>query len=103
MLGVELDQLLLKCRELEIVILFLDGLGRAAAIWARSARLRIDIKFIRNAILPGVGSFIDVTVVADFTPQRLHSLFVPVGSGTYEIDNGYIYKGTYTGQYCVSD
>src|SRR5580658_3668402 len=85
MLGVETDQLVLKCRELEVVILFVDGFGRTAAIGTGSARLRIDVKLVENAVLAGVGSIVDISVVANLAPQRLHPLFVPLGGGADEI------------------
>ena len=68
LLGIEADELVLECRELEVVVFFVDGFGGASAIGAGSAGLRIDVELVEDAILAGVGSLIDVAVIANFPP-----------------------------------
>ena len=86
MLGVEADELILECRELEIVIFFVDGFGGASAIRARSAGADgVDVEFVGDAVLAGVSAFVDESVIANLAPERLHSLLVARGRGADEI------------------
>ena len=41
----------------------------------------IHVKFIVDAILAGVRTFVDIPVVANLPPQGLHALFVTIGGG----------------------
>src|SRR5580704_4286450 len=72
-IRIELQQLVLKRRELEEVILFVNGFSDAAASRAEIAGLRaIDIKFARYAILASVRTFVNVAVVPNSSKQFLH-------------------------------
>ena len=85
LLGVEANQLVLERREFEVIVFFVDGFRGAAAIGAGSAGLRIDVEFIGNAVLAGVSSLVDIAVIANLAPQRLHALLVARGGGADEI------------------
>jgi hypothetical protein len=62
-LFVEIQQLVSKGRELEVVILFADSFRRAPAFRTRRAGSHgIHIKLVKHAILAGVGALIDVTL-----------------------------------------
>src|ERR1035437_9808850 len=63
----------------------MDSFRRAAAIGEGSARLRIDVEFIGNAVLAVVSSLVDIAVIANLAPQRLHALLVALGGGADEI------------------
>ena len=77
LLFVELQQLVLKRRELEEVVLFGDGLGRTAAVGARIAGLGIvDVQLVEHAVLAGVRALVDVAVVEAALKQLLHDLGV---------------------------
>ncbi len=59
---------------------------RTPAVRTGSARTdRIHIELVVNAVLPRVGSFVDVPVVANLAPQRLHALLMAIGSCADEI------------------
>src|ERR1700685_4484743 len=65
LLGVELQQLVLKRREPEKIILFFHRFRRASALGTRSPRPnRIHVEFIEDTILAAVRTFVDVAVVA---------------------------------------
>src|SRR4029077_610026 len=84
--GIKFEQLILKRRQLEEIILFLYGLGRSSAVRTGSARLRtIDIEFAGHAIVSGVSAFVDITVVANAAKQFLHALLMPVFCGADEV------------------
>ncbi len=86
LLGVELDQLLFEARELEVIVLFVNGFCRASAIRTRGAGPdRIHVKLVVNAVLASVRALVDVSVVANFTPQSLHALLVALGRCANEI------------------
>ena len=62
---VELEQPVLEGRELEEVVLLGDGLGGAAAVGAGIAGLGVvDVEFVEDAVLAGVGALVDVAVLA---------------------------------------
>ena len=61
---VELEQLALEGRELEEVVLFADGFGDAAAVGAGRAGRNIDVGLVGDAVLAGVGAFVDVSALA---------------------------------------
>ena len=82
LLGVEADQLVLKCRELEKIIFFLHRFRGATALRAGRTRTDgIDVEFVKHAILAGVVALIDVAVILYAFPQSLHALLVPVRRG----------------------
>src|SRR6266853_6553127 len=84
--GIKFEQLILKSRQLEEIILFLYGLGRPSAVRTGSARLRtIHIELVGHAILSGVSAFVDVTVVTNTAKQFLHALLMPVFCGADEV------------------
>src|SRR6267143_2223514 len=84
--GIKFEQLILKSRQLEEIILFLHGLGRPSAVRTGSARFcTIDIELVGDAILSGVSAFVDVTVVANAAKQFLHALLMPVFCGADEV------------------
>ena len=81
LLVVQLQELVLKRRKLEEVIFFAHRFRGTAALGAGSAGAdRIHVEFVEDAILAGVVSLVDVAVVADAPPQRLHALLVLGGS-----------------------
>ncbi len=83
---IKFEQLILKRRQLEEIILFLYGLGRPSAVRTGSARLpTIDIELVGHAILSGVSAFVDITVVANAAKQFLHALLMPVFCGADEV------------------
>src|SRR5260370_1133482 len=64
LLGVEADQLVLECRELEKIIFFLHRFRGAAAF--RAGRTRADginVEFVKYTILAGVVALVDVAVI----------------------------------------
>ena len=79
LLGVQLQQLVLKRRKPEEVILFLHRFGRASALGAGRARShRIHVEFVEHAILAGIGALVDVPVVTNAPEQFLHAAFCGV-------------------------
>ena len=81
LLRVQLNQPLLKCRQLEKIILFLHRLRRPPALRARRSRPhRIHIQFVIHAILASVMALVDVARVRNPLPQRLHAALVPLRS-----------------------
>src|SRR3954470_5138438 len=63
--GVKLQKLVLKCRELEEVILFFHRLRRTPALWTRRARSHdIHVKLVKDAVLAGVAALVDESFVA---------------------------------------
>src|SRR5437762_5799837 len=84
--GVQAQQLVLKSRKLEEIIFFFHGLGRSATLWAWSSWPdNIPVKLVEYTILPDVLAFVDVAVVANLAPERLHSLSVALGRSTDDI------------------
>ncbi len=63
----------------------MDGFGGASAIGARGAGFGVNVKLVGDAVLAGVGSFVDVSVVANFAPEGLHAFFVAGRGGADEI------------------
>ncbi len=60
---VELEQRLLKGRQLEKIVLFSNRFSWASAFRAVISRIcLVDVQFVVYAILAAVGAFIDVTV-----------------------------------------
>ena len=85
-IRVEFQQLVSKRRELEEVILFVNGFRDASASRAGITRLRaIDVEFVGDAILAGVSAFVDIAVVAQLAEQRLHALLVPIFGSADEV------------------
>src|SRR5882762_6536740 len=83
---IKFEQLILKSRQLEEIILFLHGLGRPSAVRTGSAWFcTINIEFVRDAILSGVSASVDVTVVANAAKQLLHAFLMPVFCGADEV------------------
>src|SRR5205807_9931934 len=83
---IKFEQLILKSRQLEEIILLLYGLGRPSAVRTGSARFRtIHIELVGHAILSGVSAFVDVTVVTNAAKQFLHALLMPVFCGADEV------------------
>ena len=82
------EQLVLKRRELEEVVLFGDGLGRAAAIGARIAGLGVvDVQFVEDAVLAGVGALVDIAVLQASIEQILnHFGMLRAGGALEEVD-----------------
>ena len=65
-IRVDFQQLVLKRRELEEVILFMHGLGDPAAVGAWIARLyAVHVHLVGDAVLAGVRALVDVAVVAN--------------------------------------
>ena len=84
--GVELQQLVLKCRELEEIILFFHRLRGTPAFGAgRAWSHDIHVELVEDAVLAGVAALVDVAFVAEHAPQRLHALLVFVGRGANEV------------------
>src|SRR5882762_711393 len=84
--GIKFEQLLLKSRQLEEVILFLYGLGRPSAVRTGSAWFHaINVELVGDTILSGVSAFVDVTIVANAAKQFLHAPLMPVFCGADEV------------------
>src|SRR5260370_27638586 len=64
MLAVPSEQQFLKRREFEEKVCCGDGFGRTAAIWTVFAGLHVDVGIVVNAVLPGVVTGVDETVLA---------------------------------------
>src|SRR5262249_2007921 len=80
-IGIQLQQLVLKRRELEEIIFFANGLGNLSASRTRITRLRpIHIQLVRHAILPGESPLEDEPAVATQPEQMLNPLLVPLFS-----------------------
>src|SRR5581483_3712859 len=85
---VELQQPVLEFGELEIEILFGDRLRGPSAIRARIAGFRFaDVEFVEDAILSGVGAFVDITVLETPVEQVLdHAGVLGVGGALEPVD-----------------
>ena len=79
-MTVELQQRLSEGRQFKKIILFFDRLSGAAAFRTGFTRTHFHVHLIENAILAGVASLVDVSIVADAAPQFLHANLVTVGS-----------------------
>src|SRR5204863_4161872 len=82
LLGVQLDQLVLECRQLKKIVFFFYRFRWSPTLGAGSAGSNgIHIKFIEDAVLAGVTAFVDVSVIADPAEQLLYAALVFVRSG----------------------
>src|SRR5436853_6013382 len=80
--GIETEQLVLKRRELEEVVFFMNRLGGAPALrTGRAGADRIDVQLVVDAILSGVRALVDITIIANLPPKSLHTFLVPIRSG----------------------
>src|SRR5208283_6189874 len=80
--GVKLQQLVLKRRELKEIVFFLDRFRGATANRAGVAGFgAVHIEFIRETVLAGVTSFVDESLIANAPEQFLHALLVAVFGG----------------------
>src|SRR5580698_7017079 len=86
LVAVQLQQLFLELRQLEEVILFVDSFRSPATLRTGIAGVgSIDIEFAGHTVLPRVGAFVDVAIVTNLPPQRLHSAFMPLRGGADEV------------------
>ena len=82
---VELQQLALKGRELEEIILLAHRLRHASAIGANRPRRPVHISLVGDAILAGVGALVDKAPVAQRGKQMLHAALVPLFGGADKV------------------
>src|SRR5216683_1562802 len=81
MLGVPIEKRLLECGELEVEIGFGNGFRGTAAIGAVLAGLYVDVGVVVDAVLAGVVSGVDETIVSALLEKPLHGVRVlQVGS-----------------------
>ncbi len=76
MFGVPIEERLLECGELEVEIGFGDGFRGTATVGAVLAGLYVDVGVVVDAVLPGVMTGIDETVVAALFEKPLDSVGV---------------------------
>ena len=83
--GIEAQELVGKCRELEEVILLVHGFGDAAALRAALPRADVHVHLVRNAVLSGVAALVDVAVLAELAEQGLHAFLMTFFGGANEV------------------
>ena len=83
---IQLQQLVLKCRELEEIVFLVHRLRRTAALRAgRAGTDSVHILLIKDAVLSGIGSLVDVAVIANSPEEFLYSHFMTIFGGADEI------------------
>ena len=70
--------------ELEVVVGLGDGFGEPAAVWAEDAGRAVDVGFVGDAVLAGVGAFIDEAILLELGEEVLDAVFV-VGVGGADV------------------
>src|SRR5438034_6388494 len=86
MLFVEGQQLVSKSRKLEVIVFLADCLSGAPAFRARSAGAHsVNIKFVVDTILPGIGSLIDVAFFLQPAEQLLRPALMAWLSGADKV------------------